>query len=664
MPFIERFPTMPSASELTAIEGIKIIDAPPPAPLSGVGQGVAGVVGEFADCTYAVTMSTAGVFSTKLRPQRVTSAQDLLDKFGGWDELLGEFGGDCGNGFVELQGNKPFPGLVVCPVNLTSARGVRVWRDLPTNVSATAPSPVVPMQAGLVTAGREFRVGSNRFRIATRALFSALPAYVSGIDGDVANVGTPAATMLFSTVAGVDFVAAGVAVGDILVLGVIDAAGAQGANAGTYRIAAVAPGSVVSDLTIEKMDGSTFDWTTSSAMAWRVHPGSAADTGGAVALSGAGGYNVPVRCIDASAAQSADMTPTLAPSAATATTWDTLSGLGAKATNDAGGIVRIAETQAANPATNATLRTAYTAALTALTSDNDPANQINHLWCARCDTTIAAQTKLWAQTASVYGLGRMVCISPPLDAVDTASEAAASAYPGAGGNRSDRVIYSWPPARIYVPQAVGQSIALADGSSTTDGVLDVQAASFDAAVLGVVPYFTNPAIEQAPATTAIAGIVGLATNVPALTRDDYVTLRQYGVMGLRQDPVNGFVFQSGVTTSLVAGQKNVARRRTADYVQDSLARLLSRYSKLPLTQGLKDDIVSDCVGFLEVLKSPTNRPAATIEDYLIDAESGNTPATLAQGIFVVIVKVRTLASADFITLQVEAGESVVINTVA
>ena len=49
-------------------------------------------------------------------------------------------------------------------------------------------------------------------------------------------------------------------------------------------------------------------------------------------------------------------------------------------------------------------------------------------------------------------------------------------------------------------------------------------------------------------------------------------------------------------------------------------------------------------------------------DYSVDDKSGNTPDLEAQGIYVVIGKVRTLASADFIVFQTSIGEGVVVTT--
>ena len=54
----------------------------------------------------------------------------------------GQFGGACGNGLADIRG-KRFAGLVVAPINLASDKAVRLVRDLPTNASASNPSPPI-----------------------------------------------------------------------------------------------------------------------------------------------------------------------------------------------------------------------------------------------------------------------------------------------------------------------------------------------------------------------------------------------------------------------------------------------------------------------------------------------------------------------------------------
>jgi phage tail sheath protein FI len=102
----------------------------------------------------------------------------------------------------------------------------------------------------------------------------------------------------------------------------------------------------------------------------------------------------------------------------------------------------------------------------------------------------------------------------------------------------------------------------------------------------------------------------------------------------------------------------------ADFIQDSIAQRLNALSKQPNTQALRDSATSEVVAFLEDLKSPGNPQAQRIDDYIVDDVSGNTPARRAANIYVIISKVKLTPTADFIVLQTEIGEGVVITTEA
>ncbi len=180
MSFIRRYGSFPSSQVINQIEGVVIVDLPPPSTIEGVSTGVVGVVGEFADFTYAVNVDGQGNVTTKPQPVEVTSAQDMVNKVGGFDATLGDFGGDDGSGFATVA-NKRFSRLVICPVNLASSKGTRLWRELPTNTVNAA--PVVPMQAVTVAAGTEFKSGANRVKLGKQFTFTGDIAYLSRTTG-------------------------------------------------------------------------------------------------------------------------------------------------------------------------------------------------------------------------------------------------------------------------------------------------------------------------------------------------------------------------------------------------------------------------------------------------------------------------------------------------
>ena len=653
--FTRRFQFFPGTEIITQIEGVIIVDLPPPGAISGVGVGTVAIVGEFSDMAFAVEVNATADVTTKATPVEIFSAQDLLDKVGGFDPTIGEYGKAGGSGFVTSR-NKRFSRLIMVPINLASAKAVRIFRQLVTNKSATDPTPVTAVVAATVAAGREFKSGSDRVNIGTSATFTSLGAFAQETDGSTTS-GAPAVSQTFTS-AGSLFTTAKaggpVQEGDILVLGVIGGAGALGANAATYRVTADA--TVDTQLTVEKLDGTSFDFDTGSSQPFRIQFATDADTGGQHELVDAAGYTLPARPLDATIAAATGIAPTLIPPVLSATTADPLTGLTMQ-TDPATGLVFTSAVQAPNAPNDAALDALYDTAVDGLLGEELPQREVNILLLSRHSTVNRAKQKSHVLTASQFGVGRITCTSPELDQVSV-STIIGDADPGVGANRAERVIYNWPGARTFIPEAVGFTLGTADGFTTDDGILDTHLDGWMGSVLSVLPPERNPGQASAPVPSVMGGISAFQRGTPSLSINEYIQFRDKGVAALRNDRTAGFIFQSGITSSLISGQKNINRRRMADFIQDSLAQRLVQFAKLPLTNSLKDDMVSETNAFLIDLQSPNNPPAQRIVGFLIDDKSGNTPDTEAKGIFVIITKVRTLATADFITIQSEVGEGV------
>ena len=130
------------------------------------------------------------------------------------------------------------------------------------------------------------------------------------------------------------------------------------------------------------------------------------------------------------------------------------------------------------------------------------------------------------------------------------------------------------------------------------------------------------------------------------------------------DRTSGPIFQSGVTSSLTSGEKNINRRRFADYAQDTLAARTVQLAKVLNTSAKRSAVRGEILGFLDELKSENNPAAQRIEDYQIDDVSGNTPDLTAAGVYVIIIRIRMLGTMDTIVLQTEIGPSVTITAAA
>jgi len=159
--------------------------------------------------------------------------------------------------------------------------------------------------------------------------------------------------------------------------------------------------------------------------------------------------------------------------------------------------------------------------------------------------------------------------------------------------------------------------------------------------------------------TILSPVLALQRGTPQLSLPEYTALRRAGVAALRKNQL-GFFVQSGVTTSQLSGQKDIRRRRFADYVEDSISLALLPFSKLDLTPQNKDGAVTVCHDFCNQLLSPNQPQNQRISAFSVDDVSGNTPQQLAVGIFVIFVAVQMLPEMDFITLRFAIGPGVQI----
>ena len=66
--FVRRYGFSPGVETITLIEGVVIVDLPPPGTVNGQSSGVVGMVGEFADMTYATSVDSSGAVTTKAQP--------------------------------------------------------------------------------------------------------------------------------------------------------------------------------------------------------------------------------------------------------------------------------------------------------------------------------------------------------------------------------------------------------------------------------------------------------------------------------------------------------------------------------------------------------------------------------------------------------------------
>lgn len=319
------------------------------------------------------------------------------------------------------------------------------------------------------------------------------------------------------------------------------------------------------------------------------------------------------------------------------------------------GSFKVENTALVNAAlTETQIDAAYTAAIDATKDTNRVWREANVIFSARQSNTIRKALRTNVLTAR--GLGRMACVRPPLNTTKAAAKSG-SANPGVGATRSQRVIYCYPGANTFVP-LIGKRGTSGGAGFTADGNVDVGFDGFVASILSQLPPEENPGQE----TTFTSEINGVETgaNVQGFEEEDYIEFRAKGIAALRMEDGVATI-QSGVTSvdpSVDPGLRNIARRRMADFIQDTIARRGKKHAKKLSTYARRKAYATEIKAFLETLLARTQPGRQRIAGYTVDRTSGNTPETIQAGLYRVIVKVRTLASIDSIALETTIGEQV------
>lgn len=304
----------------------------------------------------------------------------------------------------------------------------------------------------------------------------------------------------------------------------------------------------------------------------------------------------------------------------------------------------------------------YALALDATLNLNSIAREVNVVISARQSNVVRRKLRTNVIDASAQGMfGRMACLRSPMG-VAIATATSNVAEPGVGAYRDRRVIYSWPQVRTFVP-IIGLRGTAGGTGFTATGNVDVGADALMASILSQLNPEENPGQE----TAFTSNMIGLesSSNADNLGIEQYKRLKAAGIAAPRVD--NGIVvFQSGIT-SVDPGSHpnlvNIARQRMADFIEDSLARRFTAFSKKLNTEQRRNAVTSEMTAFMEGLLSRNDPTFQRIAGYTIDDKSANTPALLARGLFRIRLVVKNLSSLDSIVLESTVGETVEVEQV-
>lgn len=730
--FTRRFSADPGNDELTAIEGVVIIEREPPAALSGIGSGTVCCVGEFEDGDFAEPMEVAstadflalfgsfghtyaGVASTYPCAQKRAQDAALVPEY--WN----------GNGFVALT-RKAFRRLIVVRVDtsvgsvdlrrlacLKGAAGFTFDLEPAQNVifkvdavsvtatftavaatkqslAGTYPSTFAGGEAMVIAVdGVEYTITFEAGDQSQANLISRVNTILGftswsdagggktdftgrkrGSDGSVQIVSLDA---LVATATGFSAGAAVIGTGNVKN---IDAVGADEIHT-IVAAAAVAAGTTAA----VKQDEDQYLWlcntktpgtgaleitsATAVNLGWEAADAADADSGiegtipagfrvkasgstqmfvttqsQAVTVSNGGPYRVKVR----HASDLGTGTSEIA-GAINTVPYEVPGGLGFwDVTNALPVTAALTESQ---------IDAAYQAAIDATIDLSSVVRQTNIIVSARQSNAVRTALKVNANDASAQGCyGRMALFSAPLKLTRAAAKSTTVA-PGVGAYRDRRCVYVFPGWSVQVPQ-----IALPNSSSngfTTTGIIDVHADTWLASVMSQLNPEENPGQE----TSFMGNVLGIEagnSDVQGMGLSDYKAFRLSGICAPRMaDGVA--IFQSGVTSVNPTTQpnyRNIARQRMSDYITDTLATRSQSYVKKLSTFERRAALLGEYNGFLQDLKD-----GQRIDSFSIDGKSGNTPSALAQGIYRIIMKVKTFPSMDVIVIDSTVGESVQIS---
>jgi hypothetical protein len=301
---------------------------------------------------------------------------------------------------------------------------------------------------------------------------------------------------------------------------------------------------------------------------------------------------------------------------------------------------------------------AYQAAADATLSGNAVTRECNIIVSARASNTIRQKLRSNVLVASANGLyGRVAPIRPPLNTKRSDAKSIVT-QPGVGAYRDERVIYCYPGANTNVPQIATRGLSGGAGF-TADGNLDVGFDAWVASTMSQLAPEENPG-QLTGFMSLINGLEVGNADVQNMDINDYIAFKAAGIAALRIDS-GVAIIQSGVTSVdplQLPGQTSIDRRRMADFIQDSLALALKPYTKKKATKVRRSEVYSIVDSFLNGLIGNENQNNQRIDGYTIDAKSANTPATLAAGVFRLIINVRTLSDLLDIVLQTNIGENV------
>jgi len=173
-----------------------------------------------------------------------------------------------------------------------------------------------------------------------------------------------------------------------------------------------------------------------------------------------------------------------------------------------------------------------------------------------------------------------------------------------------------------------------------------------ASILSQTDVDENPGVESSKVITA--GISEIRNQ--NRSREDYITLKEAGITSLERDAGGGFLFVSGIVNDLTPGKTEITRRRSADFLQLSVADRLRFFLKKKNTAANRSQMGAEVVAFLASLKDD----GRVVEDFQVEQASVNTESERAKGRERILMRVKLVGHILALILETEIGETVTL----
>ncbi len=322
--------------------------------------------------------------------------------------------------------------------------------------------------------------------------------------------------------------------------------------------------------------------------------------------------------------------------------------------------------QVVNPATTSAALTetqidaVYATAIDSTKALDSEASKANIIFSARQSNAVRRRLRTNAIEASAVCFGRIACIRPPLGTTKLAARSNL-AEPGVGAYRDQRVVYNFPGVNVFVPPIALRG-ALGGEGFTSDGNVDVGSDGWMASICSQL----NPEEDPGQLTSFTTAVNGIETspNAAGLEMGDYQAFKRAGISAPRMDD-GVMIFQSGCTSVdpiVHPNLINIARRRMADFIEDSVAGRVKAYSKKLSTQLRRKAVLSEIRNFADELMGKNGVGVQRIEGFSL-TDKNNAPNTLGKGLYRIDFSVRNLASLGSIVIATTVGETVEVEEI-